>query len=264
MEVPKFLLNKGKGRYVVDVGLGEDMQETLAAVKKGFVVFAFEPLPGNIAAIRRMVESASPELYAKIHFPKLRRGPIGGWVVDPPLPRPPPGQGFAYVFAAGVSEKSQTMYMPQGRGSVFEQLRGNAGGGSVEVPVVTLDDAVPRWAEKVELMKIDTQGYELHVLKGALKSVAARRYRYILYEFSPWLMRKSHLGDPWELLSLLPNMGALCFDMMGTHNKLPRPSAPLEEYYKRLDGGQNSMNSHSQLSSDGIGPWDDIMCMWPE
>merc|ERR1712146_752656 len=140
----------------------------------------------------------------------------------------------------------------------------SAGSGNVEVPVLTLDDALPNWADKVELLKIDTQGYELHVLKGAAKSLAARRYRYVLYELSPWLMRKGQLGNPEELLSLLPRLGALCFDMMGTHNKLPRPSAPLEDYYKRLDGGQNSKSSHAQLSSDGIGPWDDIMCTWPD
>jgi hypothetical protein len=52
-------------------------------------------------------------------------------------------------------------------------------------------------------------------------------------------MRRASSGDPLELVQLLPSKGAVCFDMMGTHNKLPRPSAPLGDYLGTLDTGRN-------------------------
>ena len=106
--------------------------------------------------------------------------------------------------------------------------------------------------------------YELRVLEGAKEALAAKRFRYILYEFSPFLMRTGHLGEPKRLASLLPSFGAICFDVMGLHNLFPRPSTPLREYYRVLNSGHNSYLHPNRLNNDGVGPWDDIMCWFPE
>ena len=63
LQVPKLLLPRdgGAGQWVVDIGLGSDASETLAAVRSGFVVFSFEPLLANIQSIRAIVAKSSNE-----------------------------------------------------------------------------------------------------------------------------------------------------------------------------------------------------------
>ena len=102
-------------------------------------------------------------------------------------------------------------------------------------------------------------------------SLTAHRFRHVLYEFSPWLMIQGGLGEPMELLELLPRMSALCFDMMGLHNYFPHRQSPLSSYYVDLLRGNNSYMYGNQLPSSGVvpgppavGPWDDIMCWFPK
>ena len=86
----------------------------------------------------------------------------------------------------------------------------------------------------------------------------------MLFEFSPWLMRAGNdLGEPMDLLRMLPDMGAICFDMMGDHNLMPRPSSPLQRYFETLDKGNNSY-INLRPETNLVGPWDDIMCWFPQ
>lgn len=117
------------------------------------------------------------------------------------------------------------------------------------------------------------KGWELKVLKGATKLLDERRFTYVQYELSPWLMNRSSTGDPIELVRLLPSRGAFCFDMMeaGTHNARPRPSTPIEDYVSHLSSGKGSRYlarhaSPTQIehqAGDAFGPWDDITCYFP-
>lgn len=64
------------------------------------------------------------------------------------------------------------------------------------------------------------------------------------------------------------SMGAICFDMMqtDTHHAITRPSAPLERYYESINSGRNSphRSARNNYTTDKIGPWDDILCWFPE
>ena len=112
--------------------------------------------------------------------------------------------------------------------------------------------------------RIDSQGYELRILNGARVALSASMFRYIHFEFSPWLMKKSSTGDPMELLELLPSLGALCFDFMGQHNVFPRPGSPLQTYYDSLNGGKNAPPKRvNGYHNDPIGPWEDILGYFP-
>jgi FkbM family methyltransferase len=59
------------------------------------------------------------------------------------------------------------------------RARGNAGivsSGGITVPVVALDDYIEKHSiSKVHFIKIDTEGWEYHVLMGARKALAAQR-----------------------------------------------------------------------------------------
>ena len=52
----------------------------------------------------------------------------------------------------------------------------------IEVPVVRFDDIDP--GAEIALMKVDVEGFELHVLKGALRAIEGGRLPVILFEMN--------------------------------------------------------------------------------
>ena len=109
--------------------------------------------------------------------------------------------------------------------------------------------------------QVDTQGWEYKVLLGATKALAARRFLYVQYEFSPWLMLRSSTGDPGALARLLPSLeaSALKLSLARGQSTLPRPSTPIGAYVDRLNSGKHSEVYPSGIrKNDANGHWDDI------
>jgi FkbM family methyltransferase len=287
LEIPHLMRPFGDGRFVVDVGLGFDAGETLAAVNNGFNVIAFEMLPANILELKKRFRGDE-----RFHFIELEKASTG-WRFPVHVKAPPPltihktsgrkpkkgsqlqRRGTAFIVHAGLAETSGTARMPKSShksytnhlAEVKQDGGAVSGGGSsgsktVEVAVARLDEVIPEWAPSIYLLKVDTQGWEHKVLAGAVASLEARRFSYVQYEFSPWLMNRSSTGDPVALAELLPSMGAVCFDTMTKgHNALPRPSTPLRAYVDRLNGGRHSEVYPGGMSENNpYGPWDDITC----
>lgn len=76
--------------------------------------------------------------------------------------------------------------------------------GAVNVPVATIDDVVrERRLPRVDILKIDTQGYDLEVLRGATVQLAARRVGAVLLEvnFVPMYERQASFPDLHALLT---------------------------------------------------------------
>lgn len=70
-----------------------------------------------------------------------------------------------------------------------------------EVPVLTVDDLS---LERVNVLKIDAQGYELRVLKGALSTIKRQSKMALLIEYWPYGLKG--LGDsPEELWDIVTN-----------------------------------------------------------
>jgi FkbM family methyltransferase len=72
------------------------------------------------------------------------------------------------------------------------------------VPVVTLDEAVMArgtvW-KTIDLLKIDTEGFDLHVLRGAAGLLARKAVRFIQFEYnSSWAHSGATLGAAIALL----------------------------------------------------------------
>ena len=83
--------------------------------------------------------------------------------------------------------------------------------GGLVVPAITLDAYLAAsGVEKVDLLKIDVEGFELTALRGAAEALRTRRIRAVYFEyFEKYLIR---VGPPQELIDFLGSRGFVtCF-----------------------------------------------------
>jgi FkbM family methyltransferase len=83
----------------------------------------------------------------------------------------------------------------------------HSGGDPSRVEVRTLDEVLDECeVGVVDLVKIDVEGYEPHILRGGVRSLAARRIRAVLCEFNDFWLRR--LGSsPQEVHEMLTAAG---------------------------------------------------------
>ncbi len=82
--------------------------------------------------------------------------------------------------------------------------------GPIAVPLKPLEEIFDKFKIKqCDLLKIDTEGYEFHVLKS-LKNYLQKKYvKYIVAEYGPEGMRKAKKSG-WDLISLMLKNGYQC------------------------------------------------------
>ncbi|KAL9242433.1 hypothetical protein vseg_016428 [Gypsophila vaccaria] len=160
----------GRVGIVVDVGANVGMA-TFAAAVMGFRVFAFEPVFENLQRfcdgvyfnrVENLVtvfDAAASDHFGNITFHKLV-GRLDNSAVS--------------ATGAKLAFKSN------------EEI-------AVQVKTIPLDDVIPE-SEPVLLLKIDVQGWEYHVLKGAKKLLSrkAPEAPYIIYEEDERLLQASN------------------------------------------------------------------------
>ena len=72
---------------------------------------------------------------------------------------------------------------------------------NIQVPMVALDDYF-KAGERVHLLKLDIQGYELHALRGARRIINENQDVKLLLEFWPYGLKQA--GVNWnELIEML-------------------------------------------------------------
>ena len=248
MQVPSLLAKYPySDKLFVDIGLGSDAQETITALKNDWICISVEPSATNIKSITHRLKNE--KLYHKITILNCDIGSPGCVL----------SAGHSYLIHGAVGDTNRYVHT---RGSgPMTQISTSASG--ERVLSFSLEQIIPRWTKRVDFIKVDTQGFEGKVLSSIDSLLDRVRVKYIMFEFSPWIMKQHSFGDPRGLLSRFPKMGAVCFDMMGQHNRLPRPDH-LENYYKRLNSGGNSQINRQTLLTDHVGPWEDILCYFPD
>lgn len=82
------------------------------------------------------------------------------------------------------------------------------GRATIDVSLVSLDDYFPV-AQRIDFIKIDVQGYELSVLKGAQRILTENRDIAVFLEFWPYGLAKASV-DPVELIEFLRSLGFVC------------------------------------------------------
>ena len=99
-------------------------------------------------------------------------------------------------------------------------MSASSGGEPVSVPVKRLDDCLEEWGvASVDLMKMDVEGHEPFVLRGAPDALASGRIRAVLVEFNDhWLRAQG--SSPDELYRIFREAGYV--DTEGTAEFLPQ------------------------------------------
>jgi FkbM family methyltransferase len=155
-------------RSAFDVGAhrGETALRLLRAFP-GVQVHSFEPLPENFAAL----EEATA------------------------------GSGARTVNAA-VSDTSGTVRIARGRSTQHASLHGEGEG--VDVPALTIDEYMyEHGIDRVDLLKIDTEGHEEAVLRGSLRHLEDSRIDFVLCECEFTARADEPHGDFRAILGLL-------------------------------------------------------------
>lgn len=183
-EVLEGMRKKGRDGYVVDVGANVGMASFAAAVM-GFHVLAFEPVFENLQRICDGVwfnrigdlvtvfEAAASDQNGNITFHKLV-GRLDNSAVS--------------ATGAKLAFKSN------------EEV-------ALQVRSIPLDEVILK-SESVVLLKIDVQGWEYHVLKGAKKLLSRKKSEapYLIYEEDERLLQASNTSAK-EIRDFLHSVG---------------------------------------------------------
>jgi FkbM family methyltransferase len=163
------------GMTVVDIGanIGVYTRYFSGLAGPSGSVHAFEPAPPNF---KRLQENAGHLANARLNHAAVgdRRGIIKLYVSDE------------------LNVDHRTFDSGDGRSSI-------------DVPVVCLDEYFPP-GQRVDLLKIDVQGYELSVLQGAERILKENRDIKVLMEFWPYGLSKASVA-PADVLKLLQSLG---------------------------------------------------------
>jgi FkbM family methyltransferase len=151
-----------RGDLVIDAGANIGYMTLLAAVRSGpgGRVVAFEPNPHVARWLMQNIEAAGQE-YA-IAAVEVRTCALGS------------ESGTAHLVLPDSSAANEGLARIASLEDVIRD------GDSVPVPVERLDDVIGN--RTVGLMKVDVEGHEEHVLRGAASLLGSHRIRHIVFE----------------------------------------------------------------------------------
>ena len=193
------------GDVVVDIGanMGAHTLPLALAVGQRGRVLAYEPAAGAFARLVRNI-AQNPALARRIHAEQVML------VADVAAPLEPA------VYASWPLAPTASAH-PLHLGVALSTHGARK---------LTLDHAIAEaGAERVALMKLDVDGHELHVLRGARETL--RRSRpVIVMELAPYTLEERG-EDPRNLLDLLDEVGYALFDLSGRLLAGPRRALPV-------------------------------------
>jgi len=140
---------------------------------------------------------------------------------------------------------------------VNQDFHGYKQGKQITVPVVRIDDIISP-DTKVFLLKTDTQGNELGVLRGAKELLSNGSVQYLQLEFWPAAIRSAG-EDPVELLNFIYNIGMDCYEVFSKRkdwtSHFDSNTAGFQEYVDWLE--EIKPDKSKELA---LGGWSELVC----
>lgn len=232
MSVPPLLNANGTGKVYVDIGLDAG-EEFFAALSAGYSVYGFEANPLSAMNLKTKCEKEITNCKfvngsdIETHLPPIHRG--------------------GYLIFGGVGSTKMTMNMSMsGAGSSFAEKPPTTAIANLreqEVNIFPLSDVVN---VDVFLMKIDVQGFEFEVLKGAKALFKEKVVKTLLMEVYPRGLGNAGV-DFLDFLSFLwDDLGLMCSSSLPPSSKgafkvnHPNSLPEFAEYIKGIsDGARN-------------------------
>ena len=162
-----------KGAVVVDAGanIGVYSRFLSRCVGPTGVVHSFEPSPENFSRLQRAVR--------KLANVRLSQAALGE------------RSGKSNLYVSDKLNVDHRTYATQGDSRRI-----------VPIDIIALDDYFFKSGQRVDLIKMDIQGYELHALRGAQRVVADNPDIKLLIEFWPYGLKQA--GANWvDLIATL-------------------------------------------------------------
>ena len=160
------------GAVAVDGGANIGIYSRFLARAVGHTgaVHCFEPAPQNFKRLR-----ASTRRFSNVHISQRAVGACSG---------------HSQLYLSAALNVDHRTYCTEGSARR-----------AMEIEMVALDDYF-KPGERVDLLKLDIQGYELHALQGAKRVMDENRKIKVLLEFWPYGLKQA--GSSWaELIEML-------------------------------------------------------------
>jgi FkbM family methyltransferase len=163
------------GMTVVDIGANIGIYTCFFSklTTQSGCVYAFEPAPSNFKHLRENAE----------HFPNVSLNQA----------------------AVGNSNGTIRLFYSDELNVDHRTFDGGDGRKGIDVPVVSLDEYFTA-GHRIDLIKIDVQGYELSVLQGAKRVLAENHDVKLLMEFWPYGLVKAKVA-PAKVIELINSFG---------------------------------------------------------
>lgn len=170
--------------------VGANIGQSITKFRRSFPtseIHAFEPVPKSCAILRKEIEG--------LDGVTLNHAAVGNHT------------GHADVTENSSSDMSSVLPLgPAGWGDEVQKH---------EVELISLDDyCKSRSIEKIDILKIDTQGYELEVLTGSSRLTSEKSIALVYLEL---IFSEMYVGmaKPHEVLAF---MSQHCYTLIGLHN----------------------------------------------
>lgn len=230
-------------QFVVDVGANVG-HFAMSVAEFGHASISYEPAPSTCEKLKKNIDKVrlSAERLSEMQVVCAAVSDTTGEV--------------AFEIPEGKADESFAMSAKDGKN--HGKVR------SVKVPVVTLDDTVKLDAtQDIMLLKTDTQGFELGVLKGAAKVLRTRRPHFLLVELSRSLLRRAG-SSPLELMQLIDGFGFTCVHL-AVHEMVTGASPPRGRIVTEWNASSYTSipfeNVEDMLTHGRTGGvWTDLLC----